>query len=129
MRHRAAPIAFALTTLVAVPSFAASSFQLTCSNIAFAYSGNAPALDATCLRSNGTPHQSSLILMGISNQNGHLTQGSGASTFQESCGNILVNVSTGGATLEAYCRTTTGSFEQTQLPLDNISNQDGNLTQ
>ncbi len=105
-----------------------STFQQTCSNIAFAYSGNSPALQATCLRANGTPNASSLVITGISNQNGKLTNSGGASSFQQSCGNIQISVSTSAATLTAFCRTTSGSSNSTSIPLTGISNNNGNLT-
>ena len=65
----------------ATPSLAANTYQNTCANVAFVYSGNNASLQAVCLRADGTPNPSSLMLQGISNQNGTLTQGSGASTF------------------------------------------------
>jgi len=119
-----------LAALTATSAFAGNStFQQTCSNIDFAYSGDKPAIEATCLRANGTPNKTSLILTGISNQNGKLTQGGGASSFQESCGNIEISVDISGAKLTAFCRTGSGSSEPTSLPLENINNQNGNLAQ
>ena len=84
--------AFIFATLAATPAFAANSFQYTCSQIHFAYQGNQATLQAVCLRVDGTPNATSLVLMGISNQNGRLTQGSGPSTFHQSCGNIQILV-------------------------------------
>jgi CVNH domain-containing protein len=119
-----------LAAVAATPALAASSFQNTCSNVAFVYSGNNAALDAVCLRANGTPNHTTLNLPGISNQNGNLVQGSGASTFQESCGHILINVvDFTEVTLSAFCRKVDGSFNRTSVPLNNISNQNGVLTQ
>lgn len=118
------------TAVAASPAFAASSFQNTCSEIHFAYSGDAATLKAVCLRRNGSANSSTLTLQGISNQNGNLTQGSGASTFQQSCGNIHIVVNSSSAvTLTALCRTTGGASNATSLPLNNISNNNGNLTQ
>lgn len=117
-------------TVVASPAFATSTFQNTCSEIHFAYSGNSPILSAVCLKANGTANPSTLTLQGISNQNGTLTQGSGASTFQQSCGTIQIIVKSSSAvTLTAMCRTIGGASNSTSLPLDNISNNNGNLTQ
>lgn len=112
-------------------AFAApSSFQNTCSNIAFAYEGNDAALSATCLRANGTPNASVILIGGISNQNGVLTQGGGASSFQQSCGNIQVLVGQEGKVeLTALCRTTSGSSNPSTIELQNISNENGVLTQ
>jgi len=119
----------AFAVVLATPALAASSFQNTCSQIQFAYSGNNATISAVCLRENGTANPTSLTLQGISNQNGTLVQGGGASTFQQSCGNILVNVNGSNVTLTAYCRTTSGSSNPTSLPLNNISNNNGTLTQ
>jgi archaellum component FlaG (FlaF/FlaG flagellin family) len=118
-----------LTVAAASPAFATSSFQNTCSQIQFAYSGNNATLSAVCLRANGTANPTSLTLQGISNQNGILVQGGGASTFQQSCGNIQVLVDGPYVTLSALCRTTSGASNPTSLSLDNISNNNGNLTQ
>jgi hypothetical protein len=114
----------------AAPALADNSYQNTCSNIAFAYSGNDAAITAVCLRADGTPNATKLILQGISNQNGKLTQGSGASTFQKSCGNIQIVVNNGpNTTLSALCRTTSGSSVATSLSLNGITNNNGNLAQ
>ena len=119
-----------LTAAGASPAFAASTFQNTCSEIHFAYSGNSATLKAVCLKANGSANASMLTLQGISNQNGSLTQGSGASTFQQSCGNIQIVVkSSSDVILTALCRTTSGASNATSLPLNNISNNNGNLTQ
>jgi len=130
MRNTTFCIAAVLAAVAATPAFAASSFQQTCSNIAFAYQGNDAALDATCLRANGTPNRTSLILTGIGNNNGTLVQGTGRSTFQESCGNILiVRDSPTEVMLSAFCRTVSGASNRTTLPLNNISNDNGTLKQ
>src|SRR5579872_3518261 len=81
-----------LVGLAATPAVAANTFQNTCSQIQFAYSGNNAVMQAVCLRANGTPNATSLTLQGISNQNGKLVQGTGPSTFQQSCGNIQILV-------------------------------------
>jgi hypothetical protein len=109
----------------------ASTFQNSCSNIAFAYQDNQPTLKATCLTRSGSPQPSTLVLQGISNQNGRLVQGTGASTFQQSCGNIQIVVSADGrtVTLSAICGTGSGGSNVTSLPLQGISNQNGTLTQ
>jgi CVNH domain len=119
-----------LLAAIASTAFAGSTFQNTCSNIAYAYVNNAPTLQAVCLRANGTANATSLVLQGIGNQNGTLVQGSGASTFQQSCGHIQIVVnSTSQVGLTAYCRTSGGGSNPTSLPLNNISNNNGNLTQ
>ena len=113
---------------VATPAAAASGFQNTCSNIAFAYNAAGQAtITATCLRANGSPNATSVVLTGLSNQNGNLTQGGGASTFQQSCGNIQVVANAQSATLTALCRTGSGSSNATSAPL-NLGNNNGNLS-
>lgn len=119
---------FSAATGTAVAGSGNSTFQQTCSNISYAYSGNAPAIQAVCLTAAGTPHSTSLVIQGISNQNGNLTNSGGASSFQQSCGNIQVGVTTASATLTAFCRTTSGSSNSTSIPLNGISNSNGNLT-
>ncbi len=116
-------------TVVSGPAFATTTFQNTCSNISFVYSGNNAAISAVCLHSNGTPNPTTLVLQGISNQNGILTQGSGASTFQQSCGNIQIIITGPNALLSAMCRTSAGGSNATSLPLSNINNNNGTLSQ
>jgi CVNH domain len=119
-----------LASLAVTPAFAANTFQDTCSEIHFAYDGNNATIKAVCLRANGTANPTSLTLQGISNQNGKLTQGTGASTFQQSCGNIQILVNNGpNVSLSALCRTTSGSSVATSLSLNNISNNNGTLQQ
>lgn len=123
-------LATAVTAVLATPAFAANTYQNSCSNIGFAYSGNDAALTAVCLRADGTPNATKLILQGISNQTGKLTQGSGPSTFQKSCGNIqIITGNSPNTTLSALCRTSSGSSIATSLSLNNIANNSGNLVQ
>ncbi len=107
----------------------ASTFQNTCSNIGFGYGNGTDALlKAACLQADGKAVPASLALQGISNQNGKLTQGSGASSFQQSCGNIQILVDGPDVTLSAICRTSSGHANETSLPLRGISNNNGALT-
>ena len=129
MRKTALFLASTLLASAAGPAFAATTFQNTCSNISFVYSGNDAAIQAVCLRADGTPNQTKTLLQGISNQNGILTQGSGASTFQKSCGNIQIIITGPNALLSAMCRTSAGSSNSTSLSLNNINNNNGNLGQ
>lgn len=127
---KVAMLAAAAAVLFATPALAANTYQDTCSNIAFAYSGNDASITAVCLKADGTPNATKLILKGISNQNGKLTQGTGASTFQKSCGNIQIIVGNGpNTTLSALCRASSGSSIATSLPLNGIANNNGNLVQ
>jgi len=122
--------AFILASLAATPAVAQNSFQNTCSEIRFAYQGSNAALQAVCLKADGSPNATSLVLQGISNQNGKLTQGTGQSSFQQSCGNIQIVVNNGpNVTLSALCRTASGSSVATSLSLNNINNNNGSLVQ
>lgn len=132
MFKKSLSVALVLTATVAATAIAApSTFQGTCSNIQFVYANNQPTLSATCLRADGSAAPSTLTLQGISNQNGNLTQGTGASSFQKSCGNIQINVSSNGSqvTLSALCRNGGGGANPTSLPLNGIGNNNGRLTQ
>jgi len=111
------------------PAFAESTFPFTCSEIHFAYAGSNATIKAMCLKTDGTPNATSLTLQGISNENGILKQASGPSTFQKSCGDIRVIVNGPVVILSALCRTSNGSSNATSLSLNNISNNNGNLTQ
>jgi uncharacterized protein (UPF0333 family) len=117
-----------LLIAVAGAAFASSTFQGSCSNITFAYANNQAALQAVCLRANGTANPSTLLLQGIGNNNGTLVQGSGASTFQQSCGNIQIQVQGSQVVLSGLCRTGGGASNPTSLPLNGIGNNNGNLT-
>ncbi len=124
-----APAALA-ALFAASPASAASTFPNTCSNTSFQWSASGQAtIASTCLQANGMPHATSLVLMGISNVNGKLTQGSGNSTFQQSCGAIQILATTPQVVLSAYCRTSSGTSEPTSMSLNNIGNNNGNLVQ
>lgn len=119
-----------IAAFAAGPALAASSFQQTCSQIEFAYAGKSPTIKAVCLRPDGSPNPTSLTLQGISNDNGNLVQGSGAASFQQSCGNIRIVVAgPNDVNLTALCRTVSGSSNNTSIPLNNISNRNGTLAQ
>lgn len=131
MSKKIAVLAAALALCTAAAFAQASTFQNTCSNIAFAYSGSQATLQAVCLTAAGAGNPTSLVLTGISNQNGKLVQsGSGASSFQQSCGNIQITVASGGSpvTLSALCRTSGGSSVASSLPLNGIKNNNGTLS-
>ncbi len=119
----------AMVLSVATPAAAATGFQGTCSNITFAYNAASQAvLNAMCLRADGSANGTSLVLTGIGNNNGNLVQGGGASTFQKSCGNIQITANAQSVTLSALCRNSGGGSNATSLPLNNIGNNNGNLT-
>ncbi len=119
-----------LAAVTATPALAANTFQNTCSEIHFAYQGGNATLQAVCLKTDGSPNPTTLVLQGISNQNGTLTQGSGPSTFQKSCGNIQILVNNGpNTTLSALCRATSGNSQPASLSLNNIANNNGTLVQ
>jgi hypothetical protein len=117
-----------VAAFAANPALAASSFQQTCSQIEFAYSGNSAVIRAVCLRADGSANPTSLTLQGIGNNNGNLVQGS--ADFQKSCGNIhIVVAGPNDVNLTALCRTVAGGSNNTSIPLNNINNNNGNLTQ
>ncbi len=116
-----------LFAATASAAFAGSSFQNTCSQIHFAYQGNDATIQAVCLRADGSAVAASTAIMGVSNQNGKLTMSGGASSFQQSCGNIGLEIFTGGVTLTANCRTTKGEFNESSIELNGINNTDGVL--
>ena len=106
-----------------------STFQQTCSNIEFAYLGNDAGITATCLRTNGTPNATSATINGVGNNNGTLTQGSGASTFQQSCGNIDIQITgTAGVFVTALCRDDNGNSQSTSIEVIGLGNNDGTLS-
>jgi hypothetical protein len=118
----------AAVLLCAGPASAQSSFVNSCSNYGFTYSGNDAALEAVCLTNKNTPHQTTLKLLGISNQNGMLAYANNgqASSFQTSCGSIDIFAEGPYVTLSASCKSSSG-YNETSLQLNNINNQDGNL--
>ncbi|MDH5179597.1 MAG: CVNH domain-containing protein [Gammaproteobacteria bacterium] len=117
-------------SMYASASFADSNFQNSCSNLKMAYIRGNAVLEATCLKADGSPNFSSIILVGIANNNGKLTNiGKSPSNFQKSCGNINIEVvNTQKVNITAFCRTQSGSSQNTKISLDGISNKDGNLT-
>ena len=113
-----------LSCLAASPVMADSSYQNTCSNTGFVYKGNDAALAGTCLKRDGTPNHTTLIIKGVSNNNGELKLGSGASTFQKSCGSIRIT----DGVIYASCRMMNGQSRPTSLQLPDISNNNGKLS-
>lgn len=109
------------------PAPAQNTYQNSCSNIIFVFVNNAPALRATCRKSNNTYNTSTLPLVGIANNNATLTQGSGPSTFQSTCGNIQILVDGPVTTLSAICLNKDKSAQPASLSLNGISNNNGNL--
>ena len=130
LKHAIVP-AFAFAALLAAsPASAASTFPNTCSNTTFTWNAAAlPVIQSYCLKANGQPNMTSMVLMGISNQNGRLVQGTGNSTFQMSCGSIQILANTPNVMLSAYCRTSAGTSEASSLSLNNIGNNNGVLVQ
>jgi len=126
----AAAIALAFP-LAAGPASAQSSFQYSCSNYGFVYSGAAAALHATCLTGNGTPKDTTLILTGIIVENGALMNANSSqpSTFQKFCGSINIYAEGPYVMLSATCAMSNGQPNETSIQLDNISNNNGNLVQ
>jgi hypothetical protein len=123
--------AAAATGLLSGAAHAQSSFQYSCSNYGFGYSGSSPVLNATCLSGNGTPTSTSLVLTGIVVANGVLQNlNSGVpSNFQTNCGSIDIYAEGPYVTLSATCKTNAGQLNETSVQLDNISNNNGQLVQ
>lgn len=125
-------ILIALFTGLSTAAFAESqpsTFQQTCSNYSFAYIGSDAGITATCLKSDGTPNETSVTIDGISNQDGHLTNSGGASSFQQSCGSIEISSHGPDAVvLYAACRMSNGQSLSTSIEIGGISNVDGVLT-
>ena len=119
-----------LILLAATSAFAGSTFQNSCSQIMFVFNASGqPVVQATCNTSAGTPHATSLVITGISNQNGALKSTGGASTFQQSCGNIQIQVvNSSTVNLTGLCRASDGSSMSASIGL-NIGNNNGNLQQ
>jgi hypothetical protein len=109
------------------PPPAQNTYQNSCSNIIFVFVNNAPALRATCRKSNNTYNTSTLPLAGIANNNATLTLGSGPSTFHSTCGNIQILVDGPVTTLSAICLNKDKSAQPASLSLNGISNNNGNL--
>ncbi|CAN0033517.1 unnamed protein product [Chrysoparadoxa australica] len=122
-------LAFTATSALAGSHSGASTFQNTCSNIAFQYGSDGSAqIAAVCLKANGMPNQTSIAMPPIGNNNGMLEMGGNAATFQMSCGNIMLEAEVDGVTLYANCRTSIGEFMETSIPVSGINNSDGTLT-
>lgn len=106
-----------------------STFQQTCSNYSFVYLGTEAGIKATCLKSDGTPNETQTTIDGIGNDDGHLVNSGGASTFQQSCGSIQIKPSGPNAViLHATCRMADGQSLSTSIEIGGISNNDGVLT-
>jgi CVNH domain-containing protein len=110
---------------------AQSSFTETCSNYGFFYSSGYAAMRATCLTPEGRPNDTTLVLTGIVNVNGVLTNLNNGtpSTFQTNCGSIKIYNEGPYVTLSAMCRMNNNQFSETSLSLNNINNKDGTLVQ
>jgi hypothetical protein len=118
-------------SLSAGSASAQSSFTETCSNYGFVYSGDVPALHATCLTTAKKPNATTMVLTGIENVKGTLTNlhSSAPSDFQLSCGSINIISDGPYVTLSAYCAAGNNQFSETSLLLNNINNVNGNLVQ
>ena len=109
------------------PRLHESTFQRSCSAIHFALSNGNPAVQANCKRINGTSKTSTLVLRGISNEDGKLVQGSGVSSFHRSCTTIAISVVGQAVVLAAQCRPVNGAAVSAVLALDGIDNINGDL--
>ena len=114
--------------ILSTAAWAGSSFQNTCSNFQFSYLGSEAGITATCLRRTGEANQTSIVIHGISNQNGFLTHDGAPSSFQKSCGNIGLLSDLRSVTLPANCRASNGEVIETSIEIEGISNQNGVLS-
>jgi hypothetical protein len=125
------PAAYLFAMDAAGPAFAQTpvqnTYQNSCSNISFVFVNNAPAMRATCRTNNNTYNVSTLLLAGIANNDATLSQGSGPSTFQSTCGNIQILVDGPVTTLSAICLNKDKSAQPASLSLNGITNNNGNL--
>jgi CVNH domain len=98
-----------------------STYESTCRHIGVA----GKTLFAECRRADGGYKQTNLPVAGVENLNGalHFTSMYQASTFQDSCKDIVVAV----RTLSATCRRIDGGFARTSIPIPGIENVDGDL--
>lgn len=128
MKFSAAVSIFLTSTGLAFASNEPSTLQDSCSNVAFTYLGAEAGIQATCLRSDGMPVETSIALSGISNRDGVLTYSGGDSSFQRTCGSIRVLSQGGGLILHARCRNLAGNAQPTSIEIMGISNQNGELS-
>ena len=131
LKHSVAGAAALAAWLCAGAALAQSSFTETCSNYGFVYSGINGAIHATCLKPDGTPNDTTMVLTGIVTVKGVLTNlhSSVPSNFQSNCGSIGIFADGPYVTLTATCRVDGNQFLQSSIQLDNINNNDGNLVQ
>lgn len=130
-RYLAAAALAAAALPCAAPARAQSSFVYSCSNYGFVYSGTSAAIHATCLTGQDQPNDTTMILTGIVNVNGVLTNlhSSVPSNFQLKCGSIEIYAEGPYVTLSALCQNNAKQGRQTSVELDNINNDNGVLVQ
>ncbi|HEX8289516.1 MAG TPA: CVNH domain-containing protein [Pyrinomonadaceae bacterium] len=110
-----------------------STYQQTCNNIRI----SGATLSARCLREDNSYNNTSIYLRGIVNNDGRLeyNRGDGGNngdnsppsnnpaSFQDSCRNIRVNMTT----LTAQCRDENGRWQASSIEIRGIRNVNGNL--
>lgn len=128
MKMKSIAVSAILTLCSPLAWSASSSFQNSCSNIKWSVSENGLRVSAQCQTQNGAYNATSILVRGLSNENGRLVITPGESTsFQHSCRSININPYTNQVTLSAICKTRTGSDNQTDIELTNIENRNGKL--
>jgi hypothetical protein len=107
----------------------ASTFQDSCENIRYGVDKRGmPIALANCLKADGqTPNETAVALRGFHNNEGRLTAGAGASSFQQSCQEIQVNVRDGHVRIDASCQKSSGEWVSTSTILYDVHNNDGQL--
>lgn len=128
MKMKSIAVSAVLTLCSPLAWAASSSFQNSCSNTQMSVSDNGVRISAECRTKNGAYNATSILVRGISNDDGRLRGKSGAPTsFQHSCRKITLNMNTNQVALQAICKTRSGSERKTRLELTNIENRNGRL--
>ena len=127
MFARIAP-ALSLAGLLASPTVAhadntppPSTFEASCLHITIAGS----TIAAECRRNNGRYKFTWLRIPGVENLNGslHYTTAYEASTYQNSCKDIMIS----GSLLKALCLKDDGTFAKSSIAIPDMVNEDGDL--
>jgi hypothetical protein len=105
-----------------------SSFQRSCNDIRIERPAGAVSLGATCRDRSGRTHPAEFDLNGYHNIDGQLVfDGRGQSSFQRSCDQIDVRVTSERVMLVAECKTRNQQLRRTTIEIQDIQNIDGRL--
>lgn len=128
MKMKSAAVS-AMLALCPLTAWAGSStFQNSCRNIQMSASEEGVRISAECRTRDGRYLSTSYLVRGIVNNNGQLRGERGAATsFQHSCRDGKLSWNASRITLNAICKTRSGSENQTSIEFLNIENNDGRL--